>query len=158
MSGGFDAFWAPKSHTPSPFTCLLLGSSDEFAIVAPGHSSHPRWSCPEPLLAGSDDWTTLHDIKWVRWCGPGLLDTAPECSPPAVCVEPKPYSRRLELFTLSRAFMIEPESDSAFLTESFTGLAWINLSTPEGLNRRKKVGTPFLWAPRDACSCQTTLR
>lgn len=90
VSGGFNAFWAPKSHTPLPFACLLLGSSAGPAPAPPWGCSHSRWSCFPLLPAGLKRETTLHVLTgcagrnlapWAPPQGVLLLTCQGLCSP-----------------------------------------------------------------------------
>ena len=71
VSGGFNAFWAPKSHALPSFTCRLLDSS---VGPAPGWIVIHPWlrfqpSCHPPLPAGSNLVTTLDAPLGCLWLG-----------------------------------------------------------------------------------------
>ena len=124
--------------------------------------SHPRWSCLQPLPAGSDcavpegsagDYPSRP--HWVRWYGPGPLSTTSRCSCLtsyglwAEALPPKVF------FAVSRAFMSGPvEKFRSVLPDGRS--RWACLGQPFLAVGRKKDGAFFLWTPRGACSCQAT--
>lgn len=136
MSGGFDAFWAPKSHTPSPFACPLLGSPFESApwhALAPRHipvgrAPHPRlpaWIAQSPKAPrGLPLALSLGALVWIRppRHHPGMFLS---------CLLRFVSARRQTpaegVFAVSRTFMTEPDdSDPPLPTEGHAGLAWVN--------------------------------
>ena len=150
-------FPVPKSHTPSPFACLLLGSSFDFAPwrlptpyrVAVGRAPRP---CLPARTAGLPFASPLGARLDLAFRAPSrnvLLE------PPSVCAWANPCSRlRCSLPDPAPSWLGPGKPDPSFPTERHAGLAWANRSC----DRRGKVGAFSLWVHRCTCSCQATAR